>query len=442
MEATQEITVSRKVKINNTFLKSLDSEDGKQVVYWDDAQKGFGVRVNPGRVVDGVREPACTFFIQDRLKGQTIKATIGKYPTFSAEAARKVAKLWLLKIASGEDPRIQKVEGSVGATFGNMMLGYCEWMESEGKVSAAKVKRAIKKDIETAYPRLWKKPANQITPDDCDRIIEAIESEGKKRQADKIRAYMKTAFRKAINARGKRRYPEGLRIADIKINPCADIEKVEGSSNARDRALSVAEFRAYWKHAKAFPEPRRSIMMLHVLSGGQRIDQLRRITLPDIDRDSATATMLDYKGRRTTPYKHVFPLLPEALTAIDNLAGSGLYVFSCNGGISPVSDTYIRNGVIMIRKAMEAAEELENGHFTPGSIRATIETRLTASPYRVPENVLGHLLSHGLGGVQAKHYQKYKFHDEKLEALQMLLSMLEGKEQTGKVIPINGQAAQ
>lgn len=431
-----------KIKINNTFLKNLDSEDGKQVVYWDDAQKGFGVRVNPGRVVDGTREPACTFFIQERLKGQTIKATIGKYPTFSAEAARKVAKLWLLKIASGEDPRIQKVEGSVGATFGNMMLGYCEWMEQQGKVTAAKVKREIKKDIEAAYPRLWKKPANQITPDDCDRIIEGIESAGKPRQADKIRAYMKTAFRKAINARGKRRYPEGLRIADIKINPCADIEKVAGSSNARDRALSVAEFRAYWTHIKKMPEPRRSVMMLHVLSGGQRIDQLRRVTLTDIDRDSGTMTILDGKGRRTTPYKHVVPLLPDALTAIDNLSGSGFFVLSCDGGKTSVSDTYIRNGVIMAREAMEKADELEGGHFTPGSIRATVETRLTAKPYRVGSDVLGHLLSHGLGGVQAKHYQKHDFHDEKLEALQMLLSMLEGPTPTGNVIPIKGQTAQ
>lgn len=434
--------MSNKVKIINTFLKNLNSEDGKQVVYWDDAQKGFGVRVNPGRVVDGVREPACTFFIQERLKGQTIKATIGKFPTFSAEAARKVAKLWLLKIANGEDPRIQKVEGSVGATFGNMMLGYCEWMESTGKVSASKVKREIEKDIKDAYPRLWKKPAKQITPDDCDRIIEALEATGKPRQADKIRAYIKAAFRKAINSQGKRRAPEGLRVADVKINPCADIEKVAGSSKARDRALSLAEFRAYWAKVKELSEPRRSILMLHVLSGGQRIDQLCRVTHADIDRDALTMTILDFKGRRKQPYRHIVPLLPEALEAIDNIAGSGHFIFSCDGGIRPISDTYMRDSVGRIREAMEKDGEVENGHFTPGTIRSTVETRLAAKPYRVSGDVLARLMSHGLGGVQAKHYQQHDFMEEKEEALQMVLKMLEPDDTAGNVIPINGQAAQ
>jgi microcystin degradation protein MlrC len=43
--------------------------------------------------------------------------------------------------------------------------------------------------------------------------------------------------------------------------------------------------------------------------------------------------------------------------------------------------------------------------------------------------VLAHLLSHGLGGVQAKHYQHHDFLEEMLEALQMLRRMVEGEEE-------------
>jgi hypothetical protein len=90
---------------------------------------------------------------------------------------------------------------------------------------------------------------------------------------------------------------------------------------------------------------------------------------------------------------------------------------------------------------MEEAGELEKGPFTAGSIRATVETRLSAKPYRVSSDVLGHLLSHGMGGVQQRHYQHHDFFDEKMEALEMLHRMVEGKpEPIAEVIPMRGRA--
>jgi len=434
--------MAEKVKLNKTALARLAPVDGQQTIYWDTEQPGFGVRVSNGRLVDGVREYGYTFFCQGRLRGKVTKITIGKAPTFSPDLARKKAREYLGKMAAGQDPRIEKETANGSATFGEMMLGYAEWMDQQGKVSAAKVKREIENDIQKHFKRLWSKPANQITTDDCDRIIERLENAGTPRQADKIRSYMKTAFRKAINARRKRRFPDGLKLADVKVNPCNDIEKVTGSSKARDRALTLAEFRAYWAHVKEQPEPRRSLMMLHVLTGGQRLDQLGRATLRDIDRDAPSLTLLDFKGRRTEPRRHTIPLLPEALEAIDRITGGGEYVFSCDGGRRPICNSYMRDGVAKIENAMKKAKELENGHFTPGSIRATVETRLADEPYEVSSDILGQLLSHGLGGVQARHYQKHDFRKQKLKALQMLHRMVEGKpEPAAQIIPFNREAS-
>ncbi len=430
--------MAEKRKLNKTTLAKLAPIDGAQTVYWDTDQPGFGVRVSNGRLVDGVREYGYTFFCQGRLRGKVTKVTIGKSPTFSPDLARKKAREYLGKMAAGQDPRIAKEAASGSATFGDMMLGYAEWLQQQGKVSAAKVKQEIEKDIQKPFRRLWGKPANEITIDDCDRILERLEKAEKPRQADKIRSYMKTAFRKAINARRNRRFPDGLKLADVKVNPCSDIEKVTGSSKARDRALTLNELRAYWVHVKAQPEPRRSLLMLHVLTGGQRLDQLGRATLRDIDRDAPSLTLLDFKGRRTEPRRHTVPLLPEAVEAIDRITGSGRYVFSCDGGKRAICNTFMRDAVARIEKAMAAAGELENGHFTPGSIRATIETRLAAKPYRVGSDVLAQLLSHGLGGVQARHYQHHSFYDEKLDALQMLRRMVEGEpERAAEVIQFN-----
>jgi integrase len=76
------------------------------------------------------------------------------------------------------------------------------------------------------------------------------------------------------------------------------------------------------------------------------------------------------------------------------------------------------------------AEEVDRP-FTPGTIRKTVETRLAAKG--ITDEVLSRLLSHGLGGVQARNYNAHHYDDEKRTALRKLRSLCEPK--TGKVIP-------
>lgn len=428
------MTKPAKAKLNKTNLDSLEAADDKRRIVWDSAIQGYGVRIMP----NGSK----TLFFQARFKGEVIRVTIGRYTgvAASAEAGRKRATAINADIANGIDPRPERKEAEA-ATFGDMMTGYVEMLEAKGKKSAGNVKTQIAADIEKKQRKIWSKRAAEIDLDDCVKIVATIKDKGKLRQADKIRSYIRSAFSEAIKARGNVNAPAKLRNMNIKMNPARDMVKVEGSSQARTRALSLSEFQAYWSHVKEQPEPGRSIMMLHVLTGGQRMDQLARAGLHDIDNDTQTLTLLDYKGRRSEPRRHSIPLLPEARACIDRITGAGEYVFSCDGGISPINKKYIGERVDKIRDAMKEAEELEDGHFTPGTIRATIETRLAAKPYRVSSDVLGQLLSHGMGGVQQRHYQHHNFHEEKLEALEMLQRMVEGQpEPMAQVIPFNREA--
>jgi hypothetical protein len=424
-----------KQTLNKTNLDRMEATDGKRRIVWDTAIQGYGVRIMP----NGGK----TLFFQARFNGEVIRVTIGRYSgvAASAEAGRKRAKEINADLANGIDPRPER-KAADAATFGDMMTGYVEMLEAKGKKSAGNVKTQIAADIEKKQRKIWSKRAAEIDLDDCVKIVATITDKGKKRQADKIRSYIRSAFSEAIKARGNVNAPAKLRNMNIKMNPARDMVKVEGSSQARTRALSLSEFQAYWSHVKEQPEPGRSIMMLHVLTGGQRMDQLARAGLHDIDNDTQTLTLLDFKGRRSEPRRHSIPLLPEARACIDRITGAGEYVFSCDGGIRPINKKYIGERVDKIRDAMKEAEELEGGHFTPGTIRATIETRLAAKPYRVSSDVLGQLLSHGMGGVQQRHYQHHNFHEEKLEALEMLQRMVEGQpEPTAQVIPFNREAS-
>jgi len=424
-----------KQTLNKTNLDRMEATDGKRRIVWDTAIQGYGVRIMP----NGGK----TLFFQARFKGEVIRVTIGRYTgvAASAEAGRKRATAINADMANGIDPRPERKEAEA-ATFGDMMTGYVEMLEAKGKKSAGNVKTQIAADIEKKQRKIWSKRAAEIDLDDCVKIVATIKDKGKLRQADKIRSYIRSAFSEAIKARGNVNAPAKLRNMNIKMNPARDMVKVEGSSQARTRALSLSEFQAYWSHVKEQPEPGRSIMMLHVLTGGQRMDQLARAGLHDIDNDTQTLTLLDFKGRRSEPRRHSIPLLPEARACIDRITGAGEYVFSCDGGIRPINKKYIGERVDKIRDAMKEAEELEGGHFTPGTIRATIETRLAAKPYRVSSDVLGQLLSHGMGGVQQRHYQHHNFHEEKLEALEMLQRMVEGQpEPMAQVIPFNREAS-
>jgi integrase len=429
------MTKPDKKKLTATKMNELKSTDGKRRIVWDLAIQGYGVRIMPS----GNK----SLFFQTRFNGEIIRVNIGRFTGVpaSAEAGRIRAAEINADIANGIDPRPEKKEAEA-ATFGDMMTGYVDMLESKGKKSARNVSNQVTADIEKTQRKIWTKRAADVDLDDCIKIVADVKERGKLRQADKIRSYIRSAFTESIKARGNVNAPAKLRNMNIKINPARDMVKVEGSSKARSRALSLAEFQAYWKRVKAQPEPARSLGMLHVLTGGQRIVQLSRATLHDIDREDKTLTLLDYKGRRSEPYRHAVPLLPEALSCIDCITGAGEYVFSCDGGIRPAHELYLNDLVSRIRKDMEANGELEGGMFTAGTIRATIETRLGKAPYNVPRWIRGYLLSHGLGGVQARNYEHDDYLEEKLEALQKLQRMVEGKpEPTAQVIPFNREAS-
>ncbi|VVO88151.1 hypothetical protein PS903_02138 [Pseudomonas fluorescens] len=324
-------------------------------------------------------------------------------------------------------------------TLGDLLTAYVDMLKTAGKASAGEVRSQLKKDVETAFPNLWKKPAVDITLDDCVEIIGKLNDEKKPRQADKARSYIKSAYRAAINARGNVKAPKVMRELGITSNPANEINKVKGSSEASERALSLAEFRAYWKRIQALEEPCRSVAMLHVLTGGQRMLQLSRVTLADIDRDAMLMRMQDGKGKREKPRVYWVPLLPEALACIDRITLVGQYVFSCNGGLSPMHVSYISDIATEVCSQMAEAGELQGSPFTGKTIRATIETRLMKKPYRVSSDVLARLLSHGLGGVQARSYMHDPMHEEMAEALEKLWRLLnEQVEPMAEVIQLHG----
>ena len=369
-------------------------------------------------------------------QGQERRHTIGELGPWTVTTARDEARRLRIQVDSGNDPAADKLaRRSAGAakraraeiTLGVLLEAYCAALERARKPSAAGVRREIRTSIENAHPRYWRKPIEEVTLDDLSAILRTLTKAGKWRQAEKTRSYLRAAYTAAAASRGNaatsdlfadfRSVPNlGRDLSTIERPKLAD----EAEPEAAKRALSEAELRAYWKRIEALSTPTGALLRFHLLTGAQRCAQLARLKWAAVDRQAGTITLMDTKGRRKQARAHALPLLPEALTALEAMRGEGPYAFTLDGGQSGAGFHQVRRKVIEVAGEMVKAKETAAA-FTPGELRITVETRLQAAG--VASEIRAHLQSHGLGGIQNKHYAKHDFAAEKRQALELLRAL-------------------
>ncbi len=167
-------------------------------------------------------------------------------------------------------------------------------------------------------------------------------------------------------------------------------------------------------------------MRLHILTGGQRIAQLLRLQREDVHADHIV--LHDAKGRRTEARRHAVPRLAEAKTALKIFQGAPGVFSIGRKAISPV---------MFARMESEAIGGKIEG-FEPKRLRSGIETALAS--LGMGREIRAQVQSHGLGGVQDRHYDDHDSMTEKRAALQGLLDLLNA-EPASNVTPIHGAAA-
>lgn len=341
----------------------------------------------------------------------------------TAEAAAQAAK----------DAEAAKRSRTLGALLG----AYADQLERDGKPSARSVRGELFHHVRDAWPKLWATPVADVTTDDLLAIVALPVDHGHKRQAEKVRAYLRAAFAAGMKARHNAAALPALRALRITANPARDLTPIEGANRARDRALSLAELRAYWRRIRKAPE--HAVLRFHLLTGCQRLKQLARAQAGDFDADTQTLRLLDNKGRRSEPRQHHVPILEDALRAMRDMRGgvAGPYLFTVTAGTSGMDYSGLCKRVHAVADAMLTAGELPGGTFTPGDLRRTVETQLAEAG--ISRDVRAHLQSHGLNGVQARHYDRADYIPQTRAALETLHRLLTG---TGaKVVPIKRHRA-
>jgi integrase len=166
---------------------------------------------------------------------------------------------------------------------------------------------------------------------------------------------------------------------------------------------------AFLRRVDALPEgAQKDALQLLLFLGGQRPMQLLRATPSDIDLKARTITLYDGKGSRREPRRHVLPLVKQASEILERRlvrANDGVPLFSTDDRTTMRHET-LRVMVSEISAEMLKAKEARED-FELRDLRRTAETMLAS--LKVPSDVRAQLLSHGLGGVQNRHYDHHDY---------------------------------
>ena len=340
--------------------------------------------------------------------------------------------------ARAEAERIERerVEARQGATLGALCAAYVAQLRLRKRTSADKIERALRRHVCEPWPDLWNLPAADVSALELVEVLARLTHARKLREAAKVRSYLRAAYAAAAKAQHSASAAPELRALGLGVNPAAALTPIEGSNNARERCLSLAETRAYWRRIAAMQDETGAVLRFHFLTGGQRAEQLARTLLADFDAENATLRLLDPKGRRDKPRRHVVPLIHDAIEALHAMGEPrlGAHVFTADHGLSGCDSAGLRYRVRQVCDAMLAADETAEP-FTFGDLRRTVATRL--QELGVSMDVRAHLQSHGLGGLLQKHYEKHSYMVEMREALEKLHRYVAS---TGKVTILKARA--
>jgi integrase len=403
----------------------------------DTETPGLAVRATAG---------AKAFIFQSKLKdGSTIRRTIGDVRTWNLDEAKAESRRLQILIDQGTDPREldqKKLDDKAAAqsvsdaaqlesenrkryTLKALCNAYSDLLHSKGKTQSASQTRSIFKcHVFEAQATIAALPAIEVTAHQIAAVIRHVSEQGKDRTAGILRSYLNAAYSAARKAPFDAKLPSCLIEFGIESNPVEPVSTI--AVHRGNRTLNPEELKLYI--AGLGDGLADKALKLALYSGGQRMAQLLRAKVSSYDEHTQTIRLWDGKGKRSSPREHLLPLAPEAVSQVIGLierakkieqanaksegrepSFGNLWLFSSTGKTQLVETTPGKR-VSAICKTMKCEA------FDLRDIRRTCETMLAGMG--INRDTRSQLLSHGLSGVQAAHYDRHTYTEEKRAALQ------------------------
>jgi integrase len=449
---------------NNLTVNGLRAKWGGKDIWRSDG----GAR-GAGRLVARIMQDGVAFYFQYFVPnlGKEVKRSfpLGEYDetgrrglslTHARDRATKLARLYRDGVtdlhahferqreseerarAAEEEAARRAAEDARRGTLRQLLDVYVGHLEKHGKQSARDVRSIFTVHVFEAAPQIAERKATEVTVDQFVALISALTEAGKGRTAAKLRSYLRAAYSLALSSKTDPDAPLILRSFGIEANPVASVgaRALSKYNRARKRVLDASEMGAFLRRVDALRDgAQKDVIRLLLFLGGQRPMQLLRVTPADVDLRAGTITLYDGKGSRREPRRHVLPLVKQAAEILERRrvkANAGIPLFSTDGR------TTMRHETLSVVVGEISAEMLKakqvREDFELRDLRRTVETMLAS--LKVPSDVRAHLLSHGLGGVQNRHYDRHDYALEKKQALEQWarhLTKLKGGEKSALV---------
>ena len=387
--------------------------------------RGFGVTIAPS----GTK----TFFLSytSPEDGKRKQIAIGRFPAMSLKEARLNAGKLRDEVNCGKDPVLEK-QHAIAKRMDHRSLGtlsellglYVDDLETDGKRTAAEVKRISSKDIP---PALLARPAHLITKDDILDILTPIAQRGARVHSDNVRAYLRAAFELGMNAESMTRWRGRAVRFDLQNNPVATVKKTVKRKAVGNRTLSQSEIKTLWHTDQLTPPMLLALKML--LTTGQRVEEVLHGTWAEFDTSQMIWIIPGQrrKNRGRTSEPHIVPLTTfhlELLNEIKHETAHNTYLFPATGGTAPRRYDALTNSV---RKFVQSSG-IES--FSPRDIRRTFKT--VAGSFGISLEMRNRLQGHAMSDVGSVHYDRYGYLTEKRAAMAMwttsLAEIVEGVE--------------
>lgn len=325
--------------------------------------------------------------------------------------------------AHAQSPAIAKSSG----TLIELCRAYSSDLAARRKFSAGDVRAYFERELTGSD--LARRPAADITSDEFAVFLGTVLNRKSGYVAGKLRTLLSSAY--AFGQRVKVQRGETPTFWHLPSNPLEQVERLSEHTKPRKRYLSKKELAHFLTRLVLSGEDVESMQLralrIAILLAGQRFEQLLRVTVTDLDWERMWIYMLDEKGRRPRgPRVHVLPILPEVERELRWLeqrcrarGSEFLFASDVEGKVLNASSvsSFVRRTVDQMLNSAEISKR-----FQMLDIRRTAETWL--GDLGVSKDMRAQLLSHGISGVQAVHYDQNKYMDQKRAALCTWLEFL------------------
>jgi integrase len=363
------------IKLTKSAVDNLAFVQDGQGYYWDTALPGFGLRV-------GANTKA--YFAEARVKGRTIRYTIGRHTVWTAEQARARAKEVLLQMAKGINPNAEKVrERARTITLGEVFQDYLD----SRKLKALTVRDYC--SVRDGPLKDWlAKPLTAITRDMVSRRHAKLGGTSPAR-ANLAMRVLRAMFNYAIA-----RYRDEKDRPLILTNPVFTLSEAKTwfAVERRQTVIKAHELARWYRAVAALSVKdsgiKRSVVrdyLLLLLFTGLRRGEAAKLKWADVDLVGKTLTVLDTKNGtdHTLPLSDFLETLLCARIASTKDTDVEPYVFPGEGKSGHVVEPRKQMAKVIVDSGVE---------FTLHDLRRTFTT--IAESLDVPAYAIKRLLNH------------------------------------------------